>query len=293
MMKIALYGRERSQFPEPCIQAVFDAAAETGASIYVLDTYYDTFPEWSKMLRSKDFLFSKEHFKEQAFDMLLSVGGDGTFLEAASLIDRSNAQTPIVGLSTGRLGFLTYIAPDDTKKSLKNIIAGRFKTDVRALLQIETVEGIAYPYALNEITIQKRDNALISVNAFVDGAFMATYWADGLIIATPTGSTAYSLSAGGPIVTPDSKNIIISPIAPHNLNVRPIVLPDHVELEFEVICRNNRFMVSVDSQYADVPSGETIRIRTSQRTVTFIQPEDTHFYRTLRNKLYWGVDKRG
>ena len=293
MTKIALYGRERSQFPEPCIQAVFDAARETGSSVYVLDTYYHTFPEWSRMLQSRDFLFSKDHFAEQQFDILLSVGGDGTFLEAASLIDRSDSKTPIVGLSTGRLGFLTYIAPEDTKKSLKDIIEGKFKREVRSLLQIGKVKGIEYPYALNEITIQKRDNGLISINAFVDGGFMATYWADGLIIATPTGSTAYSLSAGGPIVSPDSKNIIISPIAPHNLNVRPIVLPDHVKLEFEVICRNNRFMVSVDSQYADVPNGEIISISSSERSLTFIQPENTNFYRTLRNKLYWGVDKRG
>jgi NAD+ kinase len=219
----------------------------------------------------------------------MSVGGDGTFLDAASLV--INNSIPIVGVSTGRLGFLAGVTTDELDNALSCILSGNFTLDERNLIRVDGVPNGTH-YALNDVCIQKRGAAIAEINAFIDRDFLSTYWADGLIVATPTGSTAYSLSAGGPIVTPNSSCFTISPIAPHNLSVRPIVIPDSSLIELEMITRSGSVIVSIDSKSYELPMSAKLKIQKAENSVNFIKLGHMNFYQTLRDKLLWGLDIR-
>jgi NAD+ kinase len=224
---------------------------------------------------------------------LFSLGGDGTFLK--SFMTAKNKSLAIVGINSGRLGFLSDISRDEIEKALDCILAGNYIIDERTVLELEIVHEneSEFLYALNEITVTKLDSAaMINIHTYVNGDFLNTYWADGLIIATPTGSTAYSLSVGGPILTPDSENFVISPIAPHNLTVRPVVVPDHHSITLQVEGRGLQFLTSVDSKSEAIYFSVLLKIKKAPFKVKTIRLKDHSFFSTLRNKLMWGVDKR-
>lgn len=226
-----------------------------------------------------------------AYDMLLSVGGDGTFLSATKLI--AGRDIPVMGVNLGRLGFLSENRPADIAKDL---LGGDYTIENRAMLQAEIVTGNpeidAWPYALNEFTVHRSGAAMLGVSASVDGVNLPTYWADGLIVSTSSGSTAYSLSSGGPIVLPDSKVLIITPIAPHNLNVRPLVVPDSAEISLKMISRDEDVIFTADNRTASIPASSEIVIRVAQFSLRRVRLKRSDFINALTEKLFWGEDVR-
>ena len=225
-------------------------------------------------------------------DMIFSIGGDGTFLETVSLV--RNKGIPIVGINSGRLGFLATISQEKLIGSLDKILSKKFSIEERTLLKLDFpgAKKEDFNYALNEVSIEKVGSTMITIHAYVNGEFLNSYWADGLIISTPTGSTAYSLSAGGPIVIPGSNDIIISPISPHNLTVRPLVIPDKDELTLRVEGRDEKYIASVDSRSVILPNNTEVRVKRAEFKIKILKLKGHSYYGTLRDKLMWGVDKR-
>lgn len=224
---------------------------------------------------------------------MLSIGGDGTYLEAVSFIRGSGI--PIIGLNSGRLGFLANISRDNLITAIDEVINNRYHIDKRTLIKLDCSEPVFsdYKYALNEFTIHKKDSSsMIKIQAFINNDYLNTYWADGLIIATPTGSTAYSMSAGGPIVSPDSGIFIISPLAPHNLTVRPLVIPDNCELRLRVEGRNTNYLVSLDRRSEFFHKSVDFFIRRADFAINSIRLNQINYFTTLRSKLMWGIDSR-
>jgi len=292
-MKIALYGQSiNPDFYEELIK-LFDLFKEKQIKSFVYGPFLEYLqndcgihPEISGIFENGDDLPEDVAF-------LLSLGGDGTLLK--SFIAAKNRSIPLVGINSGRLGFLSDISRDEIERALNDIMAGNIIIDERTALELEVVTNnhSEFHYALNEITVTKLDSsAMIKIHTFINDEFLNTYWADGLIIATPTGSTAYSLSVGGPILTPDSENFVISPIAPHNLTVRPLVVPDHHTITLQVEGRGLQFLTSVDSQSEAIQFSVILKIRKASYKVKTIRLNDHSFFTTLRNKLMWGADKR-
>lgn len=226
-------------------------------------------------------------------DFFMSIGGDGTFLEAITFVGDSGI--PMVGINSGRLGFLADIAQSELEFSMEQLFDGKFILQPRSLIQLENNRGLFsnFPYALNEFTVHKQDSAqMITIHVEVGGDLLNNYWADGLIVSTPTGTTAYSLSVGGPIITPGSANFVIAPIAPHNLAVRPVVISDNEEITLWVEGRGGRYMASLDSRSAPFETDLIWKIRKSNFIINVLKFENQSFYETLRKKLLWGADKR-
>jgi len=226
-------------------------------------------------------------------DFFMSIGGDGTFLEAITFV--RDSEIPMVGINSGRLGFLADIAQAELEFSIEQLFAGKFILQPRSLLKMENEFGLFanFPYALNEFTVHKQDSSqMITVHVDVGGDLLNTYWADGLIVATPTGTTAYSLSVGGPIITPGSANFVIAPIAPHNLAIRPVVIPDHEVVTLWVEGRGGRYMASLDSRSAPFETDMIWKISKADFIINVLKFENQSFYETLRKKLLWGADKR-
>jgi len=226
-------------------------------------------------------------------EILISLGGDGTILEALTFI--KDTQTPILGINFGRLGFLANVGKEQIHQALEMISRGKYLIDKRTLLELNC-NKVLFPemnFALNEMTIQRKDqSSMITVKTFLNGEFLNAYWADGLIISTPTGSTGYSLSCGGPILYPTSGNFVITPVAPHNLNVRPIVVSDDVILSFEISGRGNSFLCTLDSRFATIDSSFQIAVKKAPFTANLIRLTDMNFISSLKNKLNWGIDQR-
>jgi NAD+ kinase len=225
-------------------------------------------------------------------DYVISLGGDGTMLETLEYVRRSGI--PVLGVNTGRLGFLATVYKEDFAKSIQLLTKEKFTLDKRELIELDkTTYFNEVNYALNEFTIHKKESsAMINIDTYVDDIFLNSYFADGLIVSTPTGSTAYSLSCGGPIMVPDSDNFIITPIAPHNLNVRPIVISNNKTLSFKVSGRSDSFNVSLDSRSQTIKNLSELIIKKADFRFNMINLEGQHFFETLRNKLLWGIDKR-
>ncbi len=286
-MKIAVYSRLSTPRHKNCaLQLVENLLRREGVEVLLHELFSRCLPQ----LPSGASFFADAASLPQGVTCLMSVGGDGTFLDAASMVAEANI--PLVGVSAGRLGFLASIAIDKSGEAIDEILSGKFVVEYRNLLRVEGCpEGACY--ALNEVCLQKRGAAISEINVHINGEFLNTYWADGLIVATPTGSTAYSLSAGGPLVSPDASCMIISPIAPHNLSVRPIVIPDTAELSLEMITRSGSVIVGIDSKSYEMPAGVKLKVQKAANQVGFIKLSTNSFYRTLRSKLMWGLDARG
>ena len=225
---------------------------------------------------------------------MLSIGGDGTLLDTLTYI--RDSKIPVIGINTGSLGFLSAISTEQMHPALEALLSGNYTLDQRSLLEVDTGQNnlfASFPYALNEVTVAKRDTStLISISAWVNGQFLNTYWADGLMVATPTGSTGYSLSCGGPIISPDSENFIITPIATHNLTVRPIVIKDDSIITLKVEGRNQNHLIVLDSRSAPMEATINLTIKKADFKINLVKIENTDFYKTIRNKLAWGLDKR-
>lgn len=226
-------------------------------------------------------------------DMAISIGGDGTFLKAASRVGKKGI--PILGINTGRLGFLADISPEEMEETFGEIYNNHYKTEERSVLQLRCNDDklMKDPYALNEIAVLKRDSSsMISIHTAINGAPLTTYQADGLVIATPTGSTAYSLSVGGPVIVPHSKTIAITPVAPHSLNVRPIVICDDWEITLDVESRSHNFLVAIDGRSETCRETTRLSISRADYTIKVVKRFNHIFFDTLRNKMMWGADVR-
>jgi NAD+ kinase len=247
--------------------------------------------EFPDLLNSET--FNNASSLEQSADLVLSLGGDGTFLK--SVVYVRNSQIPILGINMGRLGFLANVSKEFIEQAFDKLAKNEYHYENRTLLQIETANQLfgAHNFALNELTIHKKDSAsMISVEVDVAGKHLNTYWADGLIISTPTGSTAYSLSCGGPIISPESPVFAITPIAPHNLNVRPIIIRDDLEIKVRVNDRDHSHLLTLDSRSEVIEDQYELTIRKAPFTIKTIQFSDQYFFDTIRDKLLWGLDRR-
>lgn len=237
--------------------------------------------------------FSSHADFHSGIDLTISVGGDGTFIKTVSYI--RNSGVPILGVNTGRLGFLANVSQDQIESTLDLVKNKHFEYQKRSLLRVHTEEDLfgIDNFALNEVTFQKKDTAsMITVHASLDNKYLNSYWADGLIVATPTGSTAYNLSCGGPIITPGCQVHILTPIAPHNLNVRPMVVPDHMPIELSIEGRERKYLISLDGNSKNIRQGEKVIISKAEFMINVIKFEDNNFLDTIRNKMLWGLDKR-
>lgn len=291
-MQVAIYGRNFHSSARENVATLFSRLKSMNVDVFVFKPFFDFMQSKSGLRPKVKGLFEGFDDLPKETDFLFSVGGDGTFLETVSIVRDSGI--PVVGLNTGRLGFLSYISQDSLEESLDSIFSGNFDIEERMLLEVSSTGGSIEPLnvALNEVRIYKNAASLVTIHVHVDDEFLSSYWADGLILSTPTGSTAYSLSVGGPIVVPESNTVVLSPIAPHNLTVRPLVLPGKAVLQFSVDTRENFYQLSLDSRSIDVPVKEKITVRRANYTLKMVRIENNSFYSTLRNKLMWGIDKR-
>lgn len=239
--------------------------------------------------------FKDDQVLDKKINFLFSIGGDGTLLRSISVI--RNTKIPILGINAGRLGFLTSIKKDTLEEELDLFFEGKYTNIERSLLEVSTKNPINalqdFKYALNEVSINRKNTtSLLSIDAKLDDQFLTTYWADGLIIATPTGSTGYSLSSGGPIVSPSSECLVVNPIAPHNINMRPLIVPDQTIFEISVKGRGKNYLLSLDSRILTIENGNDVFIKKAKFKVITVQLEGTFFFNTLREKLFWGHDSR-
>ncbi len=292
MKHIALYGRSIGSAYQKHVERLVDSIAERNITLHVYKESLSHFaPYFERKLRVET--FSDHRDLAERADFLVSIGGDGTFLDATQLVRDSGI--PIIGINTGRLGFLSRIAIEKVEESLDDLLEGEFEIEERVLLKVESENAIFgnKNFALNELTLHKKDStSMVKIHCSINGEFLNTYWADGLIISTPTGSTAYSLSCGGPIVAPNSDNFVITPIAPHNLNVRPIILSDDAEITLEMEGRSDEFLASLDSRTVVIRPGLKLRVKRNDFTIKLLRLKDNSFLDTIRNKLNWGLDQR-
>jgi NAD+ kinase len=291
-MQIALFGRSFNDFFSINIQQLITKLEDSNVDLLIYEPFYEVLK--TKIKFGKKHHVLKNHLDlKKGCDCLFSLGGDGTMLDTITLIRDSGV--PVLGINTGRLGFLANVTKEEIENAVDEVLNGQFTIDQRSLLRLETDNHLfgELNFALNELTISKKDSSsLISISCFVNDELLNSYWADGLIIATPTGSTAYSLSCGGPIITPDSKNFIINPIASHNLTVRPVVIPDESKIRLQVNGRGNSFLVSLDSRAEFIDNTVELRICKEQFNINLVKLKNENFFTTIRNKLMWGIDKR-
>lgn len=291
-MKIAIYGRPfNDKSVLPFLQQVFDVLNQYQVEIYLHQQLADFLDGKLKELKYE--VLKDHHYLRKNIDVLITLGGDGTMLDMVTLIRDSG--TPVIGINFGRLGFLASVNKNDIAAAIYAVVNKEFTIDSRELLEIDSEEKIFGNdnFALNDITIHKRDDAaMITMHAFLNDEFLNSYWGDGIIISTSTGSTAYSLSCGGPILFPQSESIVVTPISPHNLNVRPIVLPNNSKLAFDVECRSTNYLVSCDSRTAIVGKTMKFTIQKAGFKLNLIRLSNESYLSTLRNKLLWGLDAR-
>jgi len=290
-VKIAIYGKKFDDEYIPAIQRLIDFLSKKDVSLYVYEKFFELLD--SKLSLPEGIKTFSDYRGVSGSHSLISIGGDGTLLNTVRIIRDSGI--PILGINTGRLGFLSNVSIDGIEEAMQALISNRFTLDSRTLIKLSSLqrEFSAFPYALNEITLlNKGRNSMITVHAHVDDAYMTTYWADGLIVATPTGSTAYSLSCGGPIIMPGSNNFILTPIAPHNLNVRPFVLPDSSKITLKAEGRDPEFLLTLDSKSFNIDQDTTIELTRAPFEINLVTFKGNNFFNTIRNKMNWGVDKR-
>ncbi len=291
-MRVAVYGKQFQKEVAPFVQELFQELEKANMEVLVFEPFYNFL---SQQMSMNLFLGTYNTYEELkvGIDLFISVGGDGTILDATTLI--RDTEIPIIGVNTGRLGFLADIAKDQIPKTIKQLVNKKFSIDQRTLLHLDTDIPIFgdLNFALNEVTISRKDTtSMITITTYINDQYLNSYWADGLIISTPTGSTGYSLSCGGPIVMPGSQNFIITPIAPHNLNVRPLVISDKYEIKVKVEGRASQFLVALDSRIQTIDAGIELTIKKETFNINMVETETQDFASTLRNKLLWGLDKR-
>jgi len=292
-MKIAIYSQHAEKLTYSILYDLFDLKNN-----YSIDFFIEN--EFNKLLIKDSNLgfdyktFSSNEDLDNSFDLMIIIGGDGTLLRSITFI--GNLGIPIIGINTGRLGFLATLNQDLLKDELEKIIKREFQVEERTLLEVHfdlEKENTDFKFALNEVTVgRKNTTSMIKIKTNLDGEFLNSYWADGLIVSTPTGSTGYSLSCGGPIMSPLSQTIALTPIAPHNLNARPIIISDNTEIVLSVSGREKFHLLSLDSRIISLKNGTLIKIKKANFKIRIAHLFQDNFYKTLRKKLLWGEDKR-
>jgi NAD+ kinase len=290
-MKIAIYGRKYNESATVYMQQLLDCLVEHQVEIVIYNAFQSFLSPRVSLPKNIEVFSNHEELTDVNY--LISVGGDGTLLDTVSFVRDSGI--PIIGINMGRLGFLASIAKQEIKTAVESLIKGHFSIDKRSLLRVESniplFNGVNY--GLNEVTIHKKDtSSMIIVHAYLNGEFLNSYWADGLILATPTGSTGYSLSCGGPIIFPNSENFVITPISPHNLNVRPIIISDNQVITFEVEGRSAHYLATLDSRTETLETSVQLAVRKESFQLNLIRLSTENYLGTLRNKLMWGLDTR-
>ena len=292
-MKVAIYGRTTDKPLPPALQGLFDKLDQHGTDLLIGAEFMEYLRPQFKFGKRVKVLDDFNAVRGQA-DFLLSLGGDGTLLETIAYV--RNSGIPILGINTGRLGFLASLKVEEAVEyAVERLKARQFSLDKRSLLKLITKRNIFgdVNYALNEVSIQNKDSqAMLTIHTYVNGEFLNSYWADGLIISTPTGSTAYSLSCGGPLMVPDAKSFVITPLSPHNLNVRPLIIPEDSVITLRVEGRSPQYRATLDARSEVFTADEELTIRKEDFKVTLIRFNDQHFFRTIREKLIWGLDAR-
>ncbi len=292
-MRAAVFGKNFNEDFKIALRNFFEILKKNNVEIDIYEPYFRFISANCTDIPAVHSMFDKPFTDDNKPDIVFSIGGDGTFLDAVSFV--RDKEIPIVGINSGRLGFLANISKKEIPGALKAVFDNRFSLEERTLLEVKTDKQYFkdFNFALNEVTVLKRDSgSMITIKVYVNGEYLNTYWADGLILATPTGSTAYSLSLGGPIVVPGSSNFILTPIAPHNLTVRPIVLPDNYDITIKVSGRAENYLLSIDSQSVVVEKNTKICIKAASFKVKTVRIENNTFFNNIRDKLMWGFDKR-
>lgn len=294
MKKVAIYGQSYSISAEKEIQILLSVLEENNINCHIEKQFYDLLID-GKILQKKYTTFLSFLDLNASFDAMFTLGGDGTILRAVTYI--RDLGIPILGINTGRLGFLATINKNTIKESVKLVLNGKYTTQERTLLAVKTTPKTSafteLNFALNEVTISRKNTtSMIGVSTHLNNEYLTNYWADGLIVATPTGSTGYSLSCNGPVIAPDSKNLIITPIAPHNLNARPMVISDTTNIQLAINSREKDFLISLDSRITTVSKNTKVFIEKAPFTIKSIIPNNQSFLQTLRSKLLWGEDTR-
>ena len=289
-LRFALFGNIYQARKSASIQKVLSCIANHDAELYVDMEYYYFLKDNQRLSVNATKVFNGDDFDA---DFVISMGGDGTFLKAASRVGHKDI--PILGVNMGRLGFLADISPDDIEHCINALAQDDFAIESRALIQVEADGNLLgdFSYALNDVAILKRDTAsMISIRANINGQYLNTYQADGLVVSTPTGSTAYSLSNGGPIIVPGTKVFSMTAVAPHSLNVHPIVIPDSAVVELDVESRSHNFLVAIDGRSEKCKEGTKITLRRAPYDVKVVKRSDHRYFNTLREKMMWGADSR-
>ncbi|MCL6523719.1 MAG: NAD kinase [Thermoflavifilum sp.] len=291
-MQIALYSRNFSPEDQADVQLLIHILHEHGMKLWLYAAWYEQTRKYIQWPQKPE-LFRTAQELHNDISCLISLGGDGTLLDTLCLV--RDSQIPVIGVNMGRLGFLANIGREMIGRMAEALLAHDYVIEQRTLLHLDASIPLFgdVPYALNDFTLHKKDaSSMIRIHAFLNGEFLNTYWADGLIVATPTGSTAYSLSCGGPILLPEAGGFVVTPVAPHNLNVRPLVVPDDAVISFEIEGRSEHFLCTLDARMETITSEVKMAIRKEDFTLNLIRLQENNFLETLRNKLFWGIDKR-
>ncbi len=291
-MRITIYGKTFNPGFEPYIRELFNTLKEHQTEVFIYKPFYDFLTAKTNCKPTYNGFFTDTNDTPENVDFMISIGGDGTFLEAIRFVQ--NFEIPLIGLNSGRLGFLANISKEEITSAFEAIYQKKYEFEYRTLLKLDSSEKLfgEMDYALNEVTLQKKDSSMITIDAYLNDEFLNTYWTDGLIVSSPTGSTAYSLSVGGPIVLPTSANFILVPIASHNLTVRPLVIPDNHVIRLKVHSRSKNLLVTLDNRTVLVNDAFEFVVRKADFELKMLKLPNTNFYGTIRNKLMWGADKR-
>ena len=291
---MTVFGRFYNKTTSTSVLTLFNYLLKKDIQAYIETEFHKLIKNNSTIIKDFESFKTFDHL-DDSFDLLVSVGGDGTILRAITFVKNSNIS--IIGINTGRLGFLATIQDNEIETAIQNIIDGKYRISERSLLSVETLpqnESItALNFALNEVAVSRKNTtSMITVETYLNGEYLTSYWSDGLIISTPTGSTGYSLSCGGPVITPGTNSLVLTPIAPHNLGARPLIIPDSTEIQLKVDGRENQHLVSLDSRIATLDNGTLITIKKADFKIKMIDLLNESFLVTLRKKLLWGEDKR-
>jgi len=293
-MKVAIYGQYYQNSTEPIIRDIFVFFNENKVEMVIEAAFLKLLYE-KEIVKKEYKTFHSYEELDNSVDIMISIGGDGTILRAATLVRDSGI--PILGINAGRLGFLAMVQKDEIAEFLQLIIEKKYTISERSLISLSGTPDIPeisdLNFAMNEISVSRKDTtSMITIETYLNEEFLNSYWADGLIVSTPTGSTGYSLSCGGPILTPNVSSLVITPIAPHNLNARPLVIPDDTVIQLKITGREEQYLVSLDSRIATVKNESVLTIRKTPFKIKMVEIQEETFLKTLRNKLLWGEDKR-
>lgn len=291
-MKIAIYGRPVNLNQVQLAEAVIRLLQDNGVNLIVHANYQQFLRQQLASYKELPVFSTHEEIRE-GVDFLFSIGGDGTLLDTVCLV--KDARIPIVGINAGRLGFLSSVSKENLEFAIDSLFQGHYSFDERSLIRVDSNKPLfeGDNVALNDFTLHKKEtSSMITIHTYLNGEYLNSYWADGLLISTPTGSTGYSLSCGGPIIVPQSESLVITPIAPHNLNVRPIVVADKNVISLEVEGRSQHFMATMDSRSATIDSSYQLAIRKENYKIRLVRLSNDNFLTTLRKKLNWGLDTR-